>query len=77
MAKQVTAKDVVKQLKKHLGKNGSYYWKKYGLASGTPWCCAAVSASFADAGAKKYFYMPVYRSIIHNSQEGEAASMFT
>ena len=28
-------------------------------------------------GAKKYFYMPVYRSIIHNSQEGEAASMFT
>ena len=56
MAKQVTAKDVVKQLKKHLGENGSYYWKKYGLASGTPWCCAAVSASFADAGAKKYFY---------------------
>ena len=56
MAKNVTASDVVKQLEKHLGQNGSYYWKKYGLAKGTPYCCAAVSASFADAGAKKYFY---------------------
>ena len=56
MAKQATAKSVVKQMKKHLDEGGSYYWKKYGLAKGTPYCCAAVSASFADAGAKKYFY---------------------
>ena len=55
MAK-VTINDVVKQLEKHLGENGSYYWKKYGLARGTVWCAASVSASFADAGAKKYFY---------------------
>ena len=55
MAK-VTINDVVKQLEKHLGENGSYYWKKYGLARGTPYCAASVSSSFADAGAKKYFY---------------------
>ena len=55
MAK-VTINDVVKQLEKHLGENGSYYWKKYGLARGTAYCAAGVSASFADAGAKKYFY---------------------
>lgn len=55
MAK-VTASQVVAQLEKHLGDGGSYYWKKYGLSRGTAWCAAAVSASFADAGAKKYFY---------------------
>lgn len=55
MAK-VTINDVVKQLEKHLGENGAYYWKKYGLSRGTPYCAASVSASFADAGAKKYFY---------------------
>lgn len=55
MAK-VTINDVVKQLEKHLGENGSYYWKKYGLSRGTAYCVASVSASFADAGAKKYFY---------------------
>ena len=52
----VTLNDVVKQLEKHLGEGGSYYWKKYGLAKGTAYCAASVSASFADAGAKKYFY---------------------
>lgn len=55
MAK-VTINDVVKQLEKHLGEGGSYYWKKYGLSRGTAYCAAAVSGSFADAGAKKYFY---------------------
>lgn len=55
MAK-VTINDVVKQLESHMGENGSYYWKKYGLSRGTAYCAAAVSASFADAGAKKYFY---------------------
>lgn len=55
MAK-VTINDVVAQLEKHLGENGSYYWKKYGLAKGTAYCAASVSASFADAGAKSYFY---------------------
>ena len=52
----VTLNDVVKQLEKHLGEGGSYYWKKYGLSKGTAYCAAAVSASFADAGAKKYLY---------------------
>lgn len=51
-----TINDVVKQLESHLGESGAYYWKKYGLARGTAYCAAAVSASFADAGAKKYFY---------------------
>lgn len=55
MAK-VTINDVVKQLEKHLGESGAYYWKKYGLGRGTAYCAASVSASFADAGAKKYFY---------------------
>lgn len=55
MAK-VTLSDVVAQLEKHLGQGGSYYWKKYGLSKGTAYCAASVSASFADAGAKKYFY---------------------
>lgn len=56
MAKKVTIEDVVAQMNKHLGEGGSYYWKKYGLSRGTAFCAAGVSASFADASAKKYFY---------------------
>ena len=52
----VTASQVVAQLEKHLGQNGSYYWNKYNLPRGTAYCAASVSASFADAGAKDKFY---------------------
>ena len=72
MSKIVTASDVVKQLEKHLGKTGKYYWNKYGLSKGTPYCAAAVSASFADAGAKGFFcdgkaqfYVPTIQQWLH------------
>jgi peptidoglycan hydrolase-like protein with peptidoglycan-binding domain len=74
MSKTVIASDVVTQLEKHLGQSGKYYWKKYGLASGTPYCAAAVSASFADVGAKKYFcdgkaqfYVPTIQQWLHKN----------
>lgn len=76
MAKSVTINDVVKQMEARIGENGTYYWKKYGLNKGTPYCCASVSASFADAGAKKcfyggkpVFYVPYAQEWLHKNAE--------
>lgn len=52
----VTGKDVINQLKKHLGESGSFIWKWYGGGSGWAWCNATVCWAFAQAGAANLYY---------------------
>lgn len=52
----VTGRDVINQLKKHLGESGSFIWKWYGGGSGWAWCNATVCWAFAQAGAANLYY---------------------
>ncbi len=51
----VTGQKIVNKALKYLGSSGSKFWKDYGLATGTAWCCAFVWDIFRMCGASKLF----------------------
>ena len=52
----VTGQKVIDTASKYLGCRGTKFWKDYGVAAGTAWCCIFVWDVMRLTGASKYFF---------------------
>ena len=52
----VTGQKVIDIASKYLGCRGTKFWKDYGVAAGTAWCCIFVWDVMRLAGASKLFF---------------------